>query len=61
MFDDPASFEDIDAVGILDGRKAVGDDDTGRLEPLEALGDDLLSAIVERTGGFVEKSGSGAD
>src|SRR6185369_9937204 len=47
--------DDVDAVGVLDGAQAVGDDDAGCLQALQAAADDLLGAVVERAGGFVEE------
>src|SRR4029077_19644684 len=53
--DDAAGLHHVDAVGVDDRAQAMGDDDAGGLQPLEAAADDLLGAVVEGAGGLVEE------
>lgn len=52
----PAVVQDDDAVGVLDGGDAVGDDEDGAVAGgSEELPDDAgLAAFVDRAGGLVE-------
>ena len=55
-FGDAALVEDDDAVGVADGREAVGDDDGGalRLEAREGAAHRLLVDRVQMRGRLVE-------
>jgi hypothetical protein len=56
-FDDVAPFEDVDAVGVEDGRQAVRDEDGDEVAGrhlADGLGDLLFGERIERGGGFVE-------
>jgi hypothetical protein len=59
--DHAALVDDIDAVGVLHGRQAVGDQDRGAAghQPLQRRLDLGLALGVERAGGLVEQQDRG--
>ncbi len=56
LFDYLSVFEDVDAVGILDGGETVGDDEGGACghEVVERVLDELFGLGVHTGGGFIE-------
>lgn len=56
-FDDLPLFEDVDAVGILNGGEAVGDDDAGAIlhQGVEGLLNEEFGLVVDGGGGFIEE------
>jgi hypothetical protein len=57
LLGDAATFEDVDAVGIAHGGKAVGDDEAGALlhEAFESFLNLSLRLGVHTGGGFIEE------
>ena len=51
---DCSAFDDIDAVGAANCAEAVGDQNSGDVQPVQAFGDDGLRAVVESAGRFIE-------
>jgi len=53
--DDSAVLAHVDPVSIDDGAEAVGEDNPGRGQAVEARSDDGLSSVVEGTGRLVKE------
>ena len=55
LLDELAMMEDADAVRLLDGGEAMGDDETGAVgaEVFKGLLDETLGGVIKRGSGFV--------
>ena len=54
VFGDFAAVDDQDAVAVLDGGEAVGDDDASALHLVQGFGDLALGDVIQGAGGLVE-------